>query len=597
VAHPAIRTLTCACALLLACNGKQDGKGSAAADTKKVFHYFRTAEHKSLDPVQQFDSASAELVSNVYDTLLQYKYLERPYALEPLLLTKMPELGADGITYSFELRKDVRFADDPCFAGGKGRTLTSDDVIYSIKRFADANLNVKSYVLMQDLVEGMDEFREQTKLAGKATDYAKLAISGLTKVDDTHFTLKLKKPNHLALLPLAASQLSIVPREAVEHYKDAFESHPVGSGPFVLKTLARRGVTVLERNPGYHGTYPTQGAPGDAEAGLLKAAGAKLPLVDRVELPLIEEPQPAMLKFLSGQLDWIGMDRDNFVKMAFKDATGFHLKPEYASKFAIYNEPALSMDYIAFNLDDKLLGKNKALRQAIAYALDTGAYIEQMRNGRGVPLTTLVPIPIPGSQRDLPSATWYEPDLEKAKQKLVEAGYPGGKGLPPLVLEYRSSNTMSRQEHEFRRAQLAKIGVTLDPNFQTFSNFLQRTEAGNFQLASAGWQADYPDAENFYQLLYSKNKRPGPNYSNYANPEYDKLFEQSRFMPNGPERFALFAKMAERIREDVPITFIWTPITVGLHQRWVKNLKRHMMVDAPFKYVDVDPAQAKQGVK
>ncbi len=572
---------------ITACGDK--GKGNAEGGnqaSKKIFQHLRTSAHKSLDPVKQFDAASAELVMNVYDTLLEYHYLKRPYQLTPNLLTKLPELSADGLTYSFELRSDVKFIDDPCFKGGKGRALTVDDVIYSLKRFASAQLNVQSYPLMQGVVAGMDEFREQTK---SGSDLNKLEIAGLKKIDATHFSITLTKQNPMALLPLAATQTSIVPREAVEHYKDDFERHPVGTGPFRMKDLQRRGVTILERNPSYHGVYPTEGAQGDAEKGLLANAGKKIPLIDEVHLPLIEEPQPAMLKFLSGGIDWIAMDRDNFVKMAFKDATGFHLQPEYASKLDIYSEPMLSTEYWAFNMNDPVVGKSRALRQAIAYALDTPGYIEKMLNGRGVALKTIVPHGIAGSEVDL-KVQWYERNLELAKQKLVEAGFPGGKGLPELVIEYRASTTKTRQDYEWNRAELAKVGINLKASYQTFSAYLQRIDSGNFQIAGSGWQADYPDAENFYQLLYGPNKVPGPNASGYANPEYDKLFEQARFMPNGPERFALFAQMHEMIRRDVPIYFSFSSVAVGLRQKWVKNFKRNIMLDQPFKYFDLDTA-------
>jgi oligopeptide transport system substrate-binding protein len=595
---PALCLLSCS-ALALACGGgKKDGDGRAerAASKGKVLQLFRTSAHKTLDPAKQFDSASAEIVSNVYDTLLEYHYLKRPYEIVPNLLAKMPEQSEDGLTYSFELRDGVHFQDDPCFPGGKGRELTTDDVIYSIKRYADANVNVQSYSLWQGAVAGMDEFREQTKQAGKSADYAKLHISGIVKQDDRRFTITLNRSNPLALLPLAASQLSIVPREAVEHYKEEFERRPVGTGPFRLETLSLRGVTVLVKNPNYHGTYPTEGEAGDDEKGLLAARGKRVPFIDRIELPLIEEPQPAMLKFLTGQLDMIGMDRDNFVKMAYRDETGFHLRPDYAKNFEISSAPALSMEYFVFNLQDPLLGKNKALRQAFAHALDTPAFIDQMRNGRGVPLKTMVPIPIAGSQEDL-EAQWYEPNIAKAKQKLAEAGYPDGKGLAPIVIDYRNSSTITRQEFEFQRAQLAKAGIVLKANFQTFSAYLQKVDRGNFQMTLSGWQADYPDAENFYQLLYGPNKPPGPNYSSYANPEYDKLYEQVRFMPDGPERHALFKRMNEIIREDVPIVFTWTPTAVGLRQRWVMNHKRNMMIDLPAKYLDIDTALKAKGLK
>jgi ABC-type transport system substrate-binding protein len=575
------------------CGKKNQDAGTDGAP-RKILTLARGSAHKTLDPMKQFDSASADLVGNVYDSLLQYKYLKRPYELEGNLVTKMPQLSADGLTYTFELRSDVRFIDDPCFAGGKGRVLVADDVIYSFKRFADINVNVNSYMLLQGVIEGLDEFREQTKNLGKATDYAKLQIAGLHKIDSQHFSMKLTRANPRALMPLATSQMAIVPHEAVEHYKDEFEQHPVGSGPFKLKTLSRRGVTVLVKNPNYHQTYPTQGQPGDAEHGLLKDAGKRLPLIDEVDLPLIEEPQPAMLKFLSGQIDWIGVDRDNFVKMAFKDASGFHLKPEYEKRFKLYSELALTTEYLVFNMKDPLVGKNKALRQAIAYALDVPDYIDKMLNGRGEPMQTIVPIPIAGSQRDVTSQ-WYPHDLALAKKKLIEAGYPDGKGLPPIMLEYRNSNSTTRQNYEYQRALLAKAGITLVANFQTFSAYLQRMDSGNFQMAGSGWSADYPDAENFYQLLYSPNVAPGPNTSSYRNLEYDKLYEQSRFMAPGPERNVIFARMNDILREDVPVIFTVNGISVGMYQPWTKNLSRNMMIDSPFKYLDVDSGAKAKG--
>jgi oligopeptide transport system substrate-binding protein len=591
------------CAVLLvalsavACGHKQGSSapGASSAAAKKVFTINRTDAFKTLDPMKQYDQASSEILQNVCDTLLRYDYLKRPYQLAPDLLTQMPQLSADGLTYSFELRKDVRFNDDVCFPGGKGRALVADDVVYSLKRFADANVNVLSYTLLAGMIEGMDAFREQTTKLGKAADYQKLAIGGITKLDEQHFTIKLTQKNPLALFPLAAAPLSIVPHEAIEHYKDEFDQHPVGSGPFLIKQMSRRGVIVLVKNPHYHLTYPTEGMPGDAETGLLAAAGKSLPLIDEVRLPLIEEPQPAMLQFLDGGIDWVAIDRDNFAKMAFKDASGYHLKPEYKDKFVIYAEPDLSAEYFAFNMKDPLVGKNAALREAFAYALDTPAFIEQMYNGRGEPLHTIVPLGIAGSERDVPSKG-YEHDIAMAKKKLAEAGYPGGKGLPPITIEYRASNTFTRQHFEFTRAQLAEAGITVLASFQTFSAFLKRIESGNFQIVENGWAADYPDAENFYQLLYGPNRTPGPNQGSYDNPEYNKLYEQIRFMPSGPQRFALFARMNEILRRDLPAVVTFNVARVGFIQPWVKNFRRNIMLDKPFMYFDVDLAlKAKKG--
>ncbi len=559
---------------------------------KKILVFRRANSFRSLDPAKQFDEASAQIIKNVYSTLLQYQYLSRPYTLAPELTTAMPVASKDGLEYTFTLRQDVRFADDACFAGGKGRLVTVDDVIYSFKRFADANINAQSYVLMQGFIVGMDEFREQTRKLGTQTKYDQLDIPGIIKISDWAFKIKLTQANPLALYPLASTQLSIVPREAVETYGTEFERHPVGSGPFFIKDLARRGVIVLARNPYYFETYPTDGTADDAAAGLLADAGKKLPLIDEVHMPLIEEAQPSMLSFQKGEVDMVEVDKDNFAKMAELGPDGkFHMKDAY-KKFQISVEPGMSTEIYKFNMNDKVVGgyspKNKALRQAIAYALDTKTFIELLRNGRGLTLKTIVPQPIPGSEIDNPPAEFFAPNLETAKKKLIEAGYPNGEGLPPIVFEYRASTIQTRQDFEFERAQLAKIGIKAEANFQTFSAWLQKTEMGNFQVSAAGWQADYPDAENFYQLLYGKNTPPGPNDGSYKNPEYDRLFERIRFMPNSAQRYALFSQMNQILFEDTPAIFTWNAMRASFNQPWVRNFKRNMLHNPPLRYLDVD---------
>ena len=287
---------------------------------KKIFHYFRVAAHKSLDPQKQFDSASADMINVVYDTLLSYHYLKRPYQLTPNLVTQMPVLSEDGLTYRFDLRQDVYFVDDPCFKGGKGRQLNVDDVIYSIKRFADYNVNTLSYgTLMQGFVAGMDEFRAQTKNLGEEkTVYDNMRITGIRKTGPFQFEMTLTQPIPMALLPFAASQLAIVAKEAVAYYGIDFKHHPVGTGPFIISQYSRRGEMRLSKNPKYHRVYPSEGEPGDQENGLLRDAGKKLPLIDEVRMPLIEESQPRMLKFRRGRLDWVGVDKKILPKWQLK---------------------------------------------------------------------------------------------------------------------------------------------------------------------------------------------------------------------------------------------------------------------------------------
>ena len=566
----------------------------APAD-QKVLNFYRAGGFESLDPVRQFDSESHDIISMVYSTLLRYAYLERPYKLEPDLLERWPELSADKLTFTFKLKKGVRFHDDKCFPGGKGRELTADDVLYSFRRFADANLNHKSWFLMAGAVVGMDDFHAATAKAGPTGDTSKLPIAGLQKVDSHTLTIKLTKPNPLFLFALAASSSSVVPQEAVRTYGDQFAVHPVGTGPFTLANVERKGTLRLLKNPNYHGTYPTVGAPGDAEKGLLKDAGKRLPFVDVVEMPLIEEAQPGMLKFLKGEIDWRALDRANFSKMVVKNGDGdFKVADEFASKFSIYWAQGTDLTYTALNLKDPLLGGNKKLRQALAYLMDTQAEIDVLQNGRGRKLQSVVPIELVGSERDT-GATTYGYDVARAKRLLAEAGYPDGKGLPALNVLYSASSVAARTAFDLNKAKFAAAGVQLKGVFGDFPTYLRSLETGNHQISISAWQADYPDAENFYQLLYGKNGPPGPNHSGFANAAYDKAYETARLMPNGPERIALFKTMNEIIKDEVPVIIGRNTLRFGITQKWLSNFKRNLFAPE-FMYLDIDAARKKKGL-
>ena len=567
---------------------------TTAADLK-VLNFYRAGGFESLDPVRQFDAESHDLISMVYSTLLRYAYLERPYKLEPDLLQRMPELSADKLTYTFKLKKGVRFHDDKCFPGGKGRELTADDVLFSLRRFADANLNHKSWFLMAGAVVGMDDFRAATVKAGPTADTSRLPIAGLQKVDNHTLSVQLTKPNPLFLFALAASSSSVVAQEAVRTYGDQFAVHPVGTGPFTLANVERKGVLRLLKNASYHGTYPTAGAPGDAEKGLLKNAGKRLPLVDVVEMPLIEEAQPGMLKFLKGEIDWRALDRANFSKMVVKSTDGdFKVADEFAAKFGIYSTPGVDITYLALNLKDPLLGANKKLRQALAHLVDTQAEIDVLQNGRGRKLKSIVPIELVGSERDS-GATTNGYDVAQAKRLLAEAGYPDGKGLPVLSILYSAASVATRTSFDLSKAKFAAAGVQLKGVFSDFPTYLRSVETGNFQISDSAWQADYPDAENFYQLLYGKNGPPGSNHSGFANAAYDKAYEAARLMPSGPERLALFKVMNEIIKDEVPIIIGRNTLRFGITQKWLSNFKRNLLAPE-FMYLDIDVARKKKGL-
>ena len=443
----------------------------------------------------------------------------------------------------------------------------------------------RPYKLEPDLLEAMP-----TVSADKLTWTFKLR-----KVDATTFTIKLTHENSLFLHALTLLPTAVVPREAVRFYKDRFQVNPVGTGPFMAtQELTRNGTIRLVRNPAYYRTYPRVGAPGDAAKGLLKDAGKKLPMADVLEMPLIEEPQPAALKFLRGELDWRPLDRTWFTRMAARNADGtFRLADEYAGKFAVYGAPSMEVEYLLVNLRDPVLGKNKLLRQALAAAVDPQAVIDVLWNGRGRKLQSIVPYDLPGSERET-GAVARAHDVAAARKLLAQAGFPEGKGLEPLTISFFETNTTTHNEFDLLKSQFAAIGVKVKGVFMDQPTFTKAAENGNFQIGSYGWVADYPDAEDFYQLNYGRNVPPGGNWSGYANPAYDKAYEASRFMANGPERLAHFRAMNALIQDDVPMILVFSPLKVGVTQNWIGGFKRNLLLQEHM-YLSVDMARKKKG--
>lgn len=560
----------------------------------KTLQVARGSQFKTLDPVLAFDDISSQLLLLAYSTLLCYSWLARPYRLQPDLLDRMPERSADGLTLSCTLRRGVMFPDDPCFPGGKGRELVVDDIFFSLRRFADARLNQRSWYLLEGLVQGLDEYRAATQLAKPGVDMSQQPVAGLVRHDSHRFALRLKIDTPLALYALANGATAVLPPEAVKHHGEGLATHPVGTGPFRLKDLDRKGVVRWTRNPLYHLRYPTEGAPGDEHAGHLADAGRRLPLVDVLEMPLIEESQPRLLKFLRGDLDIVGLDRAGTEKMVRREGGQLQLLPPHAQRHVLNQTASLAANYLWFNLKHPLLGKRKALRKAIAHLLNLPADIDTLLRGRGHHLASIVPPDIAGSERDtgdLPIA--YDP--ARARQLLAESGFPDGRGLPELTLSSGWASTDWRDRFDFHRARFAAAGVRLKSQILDAPSFQKKLEASNFELAFYGWSADYPDAENFYQMLWSRHPAEGGNYAAFQNADYDRVYVASRFMANGSERYAHFRRMNAILRDEVTLVPLYSTVAVGLHQHWVRNVKRNAMVDG-WQYVEIDTARRSKGL-
>ncbi len=327
----------------------------------------------SLDPADGSTQYDNRCLSQIYETLLQYKYLKRPLELEPLLLEEMPQVSEDGKTYQFKLKKGVRFHDDACFPDGKGRELTTDDVFYSWKRLADARLSTRNWWLLSDTIVGLDEYRDQ--LGDLPFDYD-VDIEGLQKINEYEFKVILKEASPKFPWTMAMFQLSIVPREAVEKYGTKFAAHPVGTGPYILQESdwARKKNMIMNRNPNYRDEfYPTEHMPSDEAAGRTTAAGKKLPLVDRIETIFYNETLPMWLEFRSRKLGF------TIVPSAYYDEAFNKRKKSLKSSFAnegISYQPVPLLDFIfyGFNMEDPVVGgyteEKRYLRQALSLAIN-----------------------------------------------------------------------------------------------------------------------------------------------------------------------------------------------------------------------------------
>jgi oligopeptide transport system substrate-binding protein len=569
-----------------------DHAANAALDGRTVL-FGTTSRIRGFDPAKAGDVESALAIGNIYEGLLQYSYLKRPYQVEPCLAAALPEVSINGLDYTFKIREGIFFQDDPCFikTGGKGRELVAEDFVYAIKRVAHMDTASTGYWVFDGRIAGLDEFRKKSGEAGGVS--YDTPVDGLTAVDKTTFKVRLKEPYPQFLWILTMQYAFAVPREAVEYYGQDFVNHPVGTGPYRLKSWQRNYRVEYERSPkwaetGRVETYPDQpGETSDEAEGLMKDAGKPLPLADGLVDYVMEDQTTQWLKFVNGDLESSGVSRDNWNAVIMGDGA---LDPSLRKTgIKLFTRPTLDVYYLGFNMDDPVVGKNKKLRQALSCCFNSDEWVK-FWNGRIVRATGPIPPNVAGHEE---KRALYPFDLEKARALLVEAGYPGGcdpvtgKSLQ-LSVELGNANPQTRDAVELVASFIKQVGVIVNPSYNNWPSFLQKMERRQCQLYWLGWVADYPDAENFLQLFVGRNSSPGPNHSNYVNPEFDKLYDQIRTMADGPERTLVYQTMSHIIEEDCPWIFMHHPVAYGLHHAWLRNYKPHDFPYGMGKYRTVD---------
>ncbi len=580
------------------------GAGTAAgapvaAEPLKTLRYAFSAAETGFDPVRVTDLYSRIVTAHLYETPYRYDYLARPAKAVPSTAAAMPEVSDDFKTWTIRLKPGIYFSDDPAFKGKK-RELVAEDYVYSWKRFFDPANKSSSYSnLAEEGMLGVDELRQEALRTRKPFDYDR-PVPGLKAIDRYTVQVKLAQPRPRFIYTICdASLFGAVAREVVEHYGEQSSEHPVGTGPFRLAAWRRSSLITLERSPSFHEVlYDGEPAAGDAEGqALLKQfKGRRLPMIDRVEVSIIEEGQPRYLAFLNGELDLLT------VPLEFSAAAhpGGKLAPSLARK-GVRLHRVLNPDivYTYFNMDDPLVGgfaaDKVALRRAINLAYDTQREIRDVRRGQATVAQSLIPPHTFGYDTDFKSENG-DFDMARAKALLDLYGYvdkdgdgwrdqPDGK---PLVLKYASQpGQIYRQFDEVLKKSLDGLGLRIEIEQGQWPEQYKQAQAGKLMFWQLGGTSSTPDAQDMLQSLYGP-ATGGQNLARFKLPAYDALYERIQALPDGPERFAAIHEAKRLAVAYAPMKPIVHRVVNDLTQPWLLGYRRPLFANVFWQFVDID---------
>ena len=566
---------------------------ASPADPAKVVRVAYEAPDDGFDLVRTSNAYSVQVAQGILEPLLSYDYLARPAKLVPKTAEAMPEVSDNGKTYTFRLQKGILFTDDPAFKG-KRRELTAQDYAYSFKRFLDPKNRSPSITFLAGKIVGLDALAAEAVKTGKF-DYDR-PIAGVETPDPYTLRLHLNAPDYNFLYSIAYTGLGAVAREVIEAYGVQSGQHPVGTGPYQLSQYVPRSRIVLTANPDYRGFVWDFQSMGDAwDDQLVKdMKGKKMPQVGRVEISIIEEQQSRWLAFQDKQLD-----NDKLPESATSSAMeGVKLKPALTAEgVTLYRMVEPEIIYSLINQRDPVLGgtgKEKiALRRAILMAYDVNAEITQMRLKQAITAYSAVPVGVQGFDEKYRSSFRYDPVL--ANKLLDRFGYkrgadgyrtlPDGQALTVRI--NNEANATQKISSEIWKRGLDLIGVRGEFPTQNFADNLKAATACKLQIWSAAWHADYPEGENFLQLLYGPNAGQG-NHSCYQSAAFDALYRQAQATPPGPERLPLYEKMTRQMEADSVWGLHVSRVRNWLIRPWLKGFKKHPFMESEWAYIDIE---------
>lgn len=551
-----------------------------------------------MDPATASDASTLSITENIFDSLLDYDYVARPPRLRSNTLISMPEVSADGLTYTFRLRPGIRFTADAAFRG-KSRELTAEDYVYSIKRLYDPTLKSPWLFLFEHKLLGDEALLPAaipTKISRQPPRFSiDTSIPGIQATGRYTITIRLKQPDNNLLFALATPATGAVSRKIVEAYRDEPGAHPVGTGPYRLENWQRNDRIILTANDDYFARDHLQ-----TDTASISAA-TPIPAIKKIDIKIMEEQQARVLGFLNQEFDILEPIPAPLLDMALDQG---HLKPNLQQRgITLSTTSPLRVFYLWMNMEDPVIGgyspSKVALRRAIALAYDQNEDIRVLDHGMALPAQSPLPPEVLGYDPKYRSSLKYDPALANAL--LDRFGYvrrageayrsqPNGK---PLVLTMHSlASTTGRLRDEFWRRSLEAIAVKVVFKSDRFSEIIKASRLGTVQMAETNWIADFPDGENFYQLLYGGNVGRA-NYARFKLPEYDRLFQQSQALKDSSDRTLLYRRMNRLIEAYSPWIVRTYPLEATLVQPWVRNYKRHPVKNTGWRYLDIDTASGK----
>ena len=565
----------------------------------RTLHVAFPVAETGFDPQATSDLYSDHVQRAIFEPLYGFDYLARPYKRVPRTAAALPQIDDDGRTWTIRVRPGIYFADDPAF-NGKRRELTAADYIYSWKRLLDPRVRSPFSWYVQGKVVGADKVIDAARTSGKL-DYD-TPMEGLAAIDRYTIRIKLNEPDYILFGYLCSSPMAAVAREVIERYGDAngwTMEHPVGTGPFVLKSWRRSQQIVLEANPNFRDERFPEATDAADRARFAGLQGKKLPLVDRVDIAIMEEANPRMLAFESRALDYFNLPPE--LSDRALDPSN-RLKPDYAARgVTLERLTQPSLQYAYFNMQDPVVGgytnDKVALRRALVMGFNNDELVRVVYQGQALPATQPIPPNVPGHDDTLNVAVPFDPAGAKAlldKFGYVDRNGDGWRDMPdgkPLMLTMASTpTTRDREIDEIWQKNLKAIGIRVEFIKQKWPDLLKMGKAGQLQFWRIGWINAYAEGDAFAQLLYGKNIGQ-TNYSRFDLPAYDTLYRQSRMLPDGAERNKLYRRMSELVAAYNPWALHVYPVETTLLQPWVRGYKKHAYWEHPWLYIGVDNAQ------